>query len=269
MLVYECYGTNPPCGEPHDSGFLGIWPEPPFYYLFFADDPGESLSRWLGNQQGWVMRNTYRLTYDEWQQVAVRHVQVGPFLIEMVPAVTSHLKTAEAKGIVIRIDPGLVFGSGLHGSTRGCLLAVADLFNQSPAEKVVDMGAGTGILAISCGLLGAARVLAIDKNPLAIRAAAGNVFLNQMQDRVELLVAEDLGVLRGSFDLLMMNLEVPILQQQLAGYHWLAYPWVILSGFLESQWDKLKDYIAPSYHIRGRKTVDDWLTVTIARRGLP
>jgi ribosomal protein L11 methylase PrmA len=62
-----------------------------------------------------------------------------------------------------------------------------------------------------------------------------------------------------------MNLELPILQQLLARSDWLGYPWLILSGFLEKQWDKLRAQIPPAFHIRRRQTIDDWLTVTIAR----
>lgn len=268
LIVYEFHGANPPCDEPHDGAFLGIWPEPPFYYLFFAGEPGKGLAHWLSKQQGWVMRDTYRLAYEEWQQTVVERFQVGPFLIETVPADPSCPKTEEARGMVLRIDPGLVFGSGLHGSTRGCLLAVADLFTGLPVESVVDMGTGTGILAVSCVALGATSVLAIDKNPLAMRTAARNVFLNGMQDRVKLMVAEDLGVVKRSSDLLVMNLELPILQRILAKGDWLDYPQVIMSGFMEGQWEKVKKYIPPTCHIRLREAVDEWLTVMIAREGL-
>lgn len=265
LLIYEFKGGYPPCGKPCDSAFLGIWPEPPFYYLFFSGEPGQGLSQWLGRQQGWVLRDTYHLAYEEWQQVAVERLHVGPFRIDMAPGVASRNQAEEGKGIVIQIDPGLVFGSGIHGSTRGCLLAVTNLFDEFPAESVVDMGAGTGILAVSCGALGAARVLAIDKNPLAIRAAARNVFLNRMQNRVELVVAEDLRVVKVPSDLLMMNLEPPILERLLAGDDWRAYPWVILSGFLEKQWDRVKINIPPAFRIWRWETVDGWQTVTLSR----
>ncbi len=167
-------------------------------------------------------------------------------------------------GIVIRLDPGLVFGSGLHGSTKGCLLAVAHLFERLPIKDAVDMGTGTGILAVSCAALGAARVLAIDKNPLAVRVARRNILLNGVADRVRLLIAEDLGVLKEPSELLVMNLEYPSLQRFLAGSAWLGYQWVVLSGFLEKQWDTLKAYIPPALRVRHLVSVDDWLTVTIA-----
>jgi ribosomal protein L11 methyltransferase len=265
LIVYEIHGSGPPRGEPDDSGLLGIWSEHPFHYLFFEREPGAGLSIWLENQQGWTLRDCYSLDYSEWQQVAAESLRIGPFLIEMFPESQSQSPAEGTEGIVIRLDPGLVFGSGLHGSTEGCLLALASLFERFPVKKVVDMGTGTGILAIAGGMLGAARVLGVDKNPLAVRAARKNVVLNAVQDRVDLVVAEDLGFLKAPSDLLIMNLELPSLERLLAGDDWLGYRWVILSGFLKSQWDKLKVNIPPAFCVLRLEAIEDWLTVTVSR----
>jgi len=267
LVVYEFQGARPPRGEPCDDSFLGIWPEPPFYYMFFADEPGSAFAHWLSRQQGWVMRDIYELAYDAWQQVGAERFLVGPFAIDMVRATPACPKPDKAKEIVLRIDPGLVFGSGLHGSTQGCLLVAADLFARLPLKSVVDMGTGTGILALACTALGATRVLAMDKNPLAVRVAMRNLLLNGMQDRVSLVVADDLGVVKRSSDLLMMNLELPMLQRLLAKHDWLNYPRVIMSGFMAGEWDLLKKDIPPACHIGRQETVDEWLTVMIDREG--
>ena len=249
-------------GEPDDSGFLGTWPEPPFYYLFFGQEAGAGFFGWLEKQRGWVLRNLYNLAYDQWQQISAETLRIGPFCIIMQPGVAD--PPGRCDGIVIRLDPGLVFGSGLHGSTQGCLLAIAHLFERFPIKTAVDMGTGTGILAIACGALGSPRVLAIEKNPLAVRAARNSILLNGMENRVRVLAAEDLGVLKAPSELLIMNLEWPSLLHLLGGSEWLSYQWVVLSGFLERQWDRLKVHIPPAFHIRHRVTIDDWLTVTIS-----
>ncbi len=59
-----------PGGDPDDRGFLGTWPEPPFYYLFFEQEAGAGFHRWLEQQQGWIVRSLVRLPYDRWQQVS-------------------------------------------------------------------------------------------------------------------------------------------------------------------------------------------------------
>ena len=75
---------------------------------------------------------------------------------------------APAEGLVIRLDPGMAFGTGLHPTTRGCLLALQDL-RPLPAT-VLDVGTGSGILAIGAVLLGAQRVVALDTDQSAVDA---------------------------------------------------------------------------------------------------
>ncbi len=262
LFVYECEGSGPPLGEPDDRGFLGIWPEHPFYYAFFEQEAGAGFYRWLEKQGTWLLRGRYRLSYDQWQQTSAETITAGPFLIEMGPGVAAAAEGGS--GIVIRLDPGLVFGSGLHGSTMGCMLAIAHLYERFAINQVVDMGTGTGILAVSCAKLGAARVLAVDKNFLAIRTAKKNIQLNGLEHRVSLVAAESLAVLNEPSELLIMNLECSTLRQFLATGEWLSYQWVILSGFLDKQWDQLKRYLPPAFHLFHQVTIDGWLTVTIA-----
>jgi ribosomal protein L11 methyltransferase len=263
LTVYECQGSHPPLGEPEESNFLGIWPEPPYYYLFFEREAGRGLSEWLKRQQGWVLRQSYRLDYDKWQQVSTERVKIGPFVIQ----IDLGYEHPDERGdeIIIRLDPGLVFGSGLHGSSKGCLLAISKLFEDFPVKTALDMGTGTGILAISCCLLGASRVICIDNNPLAIRVARKNMLLNGVANCMELLIADDLSVLKVTSDILIMNLEWPSLMRLLAGKDWLHYRWVILSGFLENQWDKVKAQIPPAFRIQSQLTVEDWLAVTLSK----
>ena len=263
MTVYECQGSQPALGEPKEIGFLGIWPEPPFYYLFFEHEAGPGLSEWLARQEGWELLQTYRLDYDKWQQLSVERIKIGPFIIEMT--LGAELPAQGRDESVIRLDPGLVFGSGLHGSSKGCLLAISRVFNQFPIRNVVDMGTGTGILALSCKLLGAATVLAIDNNPLAARVACRNILTNGAEKVVKVLVAEDLSILKEPSDLLVMNLEWPSLVRLLAMGDWLYYRFVILSGFLENQWEKAKEHIPPSFRLRSRLNIEDWLTVTLSK----
>jgi ribosomal protein L11 methyltransferase len=263
LTVYECQGSRSPIGKPEESNFLGIWPEPPFYYLFFEGNAGAGLSDWLKRQPGWVLRQSYRLDYGQWQQVSGEKMRIGPFVVEIAEGYEQ--PSMRGDSIPIRLDPGLVFGSGLHGSSRGCLLAISRLFEHFPFKTAVDMGTGTGILAIACCLLGAVRVVGIDNNPLATQAARKNMLINGTANCMELLVADNLSVLRASSDLLIMNLEWPSLVRLLAGDDWHEYHWAILSGFLESQWEKVKAQISPAFRVQSRLTIDDWLTVTLSK----
>jgi ribosomal protein L11 methyltransferase len=84
--------------------------------------------------------------------------------------------------IVIALDPGMAFGTGTHPTTQLCLEALEDL--TQPGLNVLDLGCGSGILAIAAAKLGAAPVLALDNDPVAVRIAAENAAANDVADRI-------------------------------------------------------------------------------------
>jgi ribosomal protein L11 methyltransferase len=100
--------------------------------------------------------------------------------------------------LLIELDPGMAFGSGLHPTTRLCLEVLEDALR--PGQVVLDVGTGSGILSIAAARLGAARVVALDTDPLAVQIARENVALN----RVENVVQVEVGTVQIS------NLQSPI-----------------------------------------------------------
>jgi len=94
--------------------------------------------------------------------------------------------------LIIELDPGMAFGSGLHPTTRLCLEALEDYLR--PGTNVLDMGTGSGILAIAAARLGASQVLAVDTDPLAVRVARENVALNGVGAVVGVEVSGDRGI---------------------------------------------------------------------------
>lgn len=103
-----------------------------------------------------------------------QHLVIKPTWREYAP---------QAGDLVIELDPGMAFGSGLHPTTRLCLEALEDYL--PPEGTVLDVGTGSGILAIAAARLGALRVLALDTDPLAVRVARENVVLNQVEPVVD------------------------------------------------------------------------------------
>lgn len=84
--------------------------------------------------------------------------------------------------VVLTLDPGLAFGTGLHPSTQLCLIELEKLIR--PGMDVLDLGTGSGIQAIAAARLGAARVLALDIDPVAVQAAKGHLAINGVADIV-------------------------------------------------------------------------------------
>jgi ribosomal protein L11 methyltransferase len=127
-------------------------------------------------------------------------VRIGPFFVR------PSWSTARDDGIELVLDPGMAFGTGLHPTTRQCLEAVGEL--ALAGRAVLDVGTGSGILAVAAARRGAARVVAVDTDPLAVRAASENARRNEVRVEVREGSAADVD---GSFDLVLANLVADVL----------------------------------------------------------
>ena len=105
--------------------------------------------------------------------------------------------------VVIRLDPGMAFGTGLHPTTQMCLRALDELMR--PRMEVLDFGTGSGILAIAAARLGASSVLAVDNDLQAVKVARGNVIGNDVGDIVRVRRG-GLADVDGSYDVVIVNI---------------------------------------------------------------
>ncbi len=110
-----------------------------------------------------------------------------------------------AEDAVVTLDPGMAFGTGTHDTTRLCLEALAQTFEVRPPVSVLDVGTGSGILAIAAAALGAEKVTACDIEPQSCRIAAENARLNRVADRVH-VTGTKLEDLEGSFEMVLANI---------------------------------------------------------------
>jgi ribosomal protein L11 methyltransferase len=180
------------------------------------------------------------LPYQEWAEAWKKHfpvLRVG----RRVVIKPSWLTCSPTPGdVVVELDPGMAFGTGLHPSTRLCLQALEDLIR--PGMYVLDLGAGSGILAISAALMQAAQVVALDVDETAVKAATANAAANGVADRVrvELGSVERLPANADAFDLILVNIEAQVILN-LVGRgllsHLRAGGWFVGAGILESQAD--------------------------------
>lgn len=145
------------------------------------------------------------------------------------------------EGHVIRIEPGLAFGTGQHPTSRMCLEAM-ERVSLPGSWTMLDVGTGSGILAIYGAKLGAIRVVALDVDPEAIRSAEGNILLNHLSGPVE-LSSMPLEELKDRFSLLTANLTLGVIIELFPHFSRLLDPggWLILSGLLIDQARDVQD----------------------------
>ncbi|MBF0630815.1 MAG: 50S ribosomal protein L11 methyltransferase [Magnetococcales bacterium] len=147
---------------------------------------------------------------------------------------------------VISLDPGLAFGSGTHETTSGCLEALEWIREQNELDSFLDMGCGSGILAMGGALLGADPVTASDLDPQAITTATDNFHHNHIHDITTVLSPE---VPHGPYKTIAANILSGVLLDKADGLVGELQPggWLILAGLLEHQ---AQEVIA-AYTIRG------------------
>ena len=169
-------------------------------------------------------------------------------------------------GIVVRMDPGPAFGTGSHPTTRMCLESIETL-HPAGTWTMLDVGTGSGILAIYAVKLGAARVLATDTDPEALRWAGQNIELNHCSAFVD-LSSKSVGELNGVFSILVANLTRDTLLDLLPDFQRLLDKngTMILSGLLQEQVQEVKKPLG----IMGFKEIHaatqaEWACITARR----
>lgn len=170
---------------------------------------------------------------------------------------TWHEPPAQAKE-VIRLDPGLAFGTGTHPTTRMCLRWIA---GHGAAGRVLDYGCGSGILAIGAAKFGATEVIAVDID----QAAVDSTVLNAQANQVELSAGLP-DAAQGEFDVVLANILATPLKvlAPLLRAHVKADGHLVLAGILERQADELKAAYAPYCTLSVADTEDGWILMTAA-----
>ncbi|CCG42977.1 50S ribosomal protein L11 methyltransferase [Magnetospirillum molischianum] len=185
----------------------------------------------------------------------------------------SHWRGKPPQGsVAIEIDAGTAFGSGEHATTRGCLLALDMLVRRRRRLRVLDLGAGSGILGIAAAKVWAPKVLCTDIDPPAVRVMAANADNNHVGARVRACVSDGYRnplVARGApYDLVFSN----ILARPLCRFapdlaaHLAPNGLAVLSGLLERQERRVMAcHEAQGLRLKKRILVDGWATLVIGR----
>ena len=172
---------------------------------------------------------------------------------------------ADDDAIVMRLDPGLAFGTGTHPTTRLCLawLAEADL----AGSRVVDYGCGSGILAIAAVLLGASEVVAVDIDEQALRATQENAERNGVLERIHTPALDGIG--ERCFDIVLANiLAKPLiaLAPTLTAHAAPGAP-LVLSGLLTRQIEEVRNAYDRAFEFAEPAVEEDWVRLNGWRHG--
>ena len=216
--------------------FLGNWLEEGNSFLFFSRPTRELVEGIVTKGKSLRLIDEFHFTYEEWQGGKIKPFTIPPFFI--VPPWEDNQENSG--GIKMVLDPGVVFGTTLHPTTRDSLTALATIYERHRIDQVLDLGTGTGILALGAALLGAQSVLAVDINPLAVRTAIANVRLNGLEERVEVKEGPAENWINHYADLIVANIHYDSISGLIGHKEFPNKKWFILSGLMRSQADKIR-----------------------------
>jgi ribosomal protein L11 methyltransferase len=271
--------------------------------LHFRDRPDESAVRALigliagqSGTEGEARRLAQAVAFEvlaptDWVRKSLEGltpVDAGRFVVHGA----HHRGRVPANRIAVEIDAGLAFGTGHHGSTRGCLLALDRIMkqpgwasnsrrkhsrskhNRRKKVAVLDVGTGTGVLAIAAAKARRSLVLASDIDPRAVTIARNNARNNGVAAEIMVVHAASIAARqfleRAPFDLVLANILLEPIERFATTLARLVAPsgQVVLSGLLNAQArPALASYLARGFALTSRITLGGWTTLVVTRRG--
>ena len=250
-------------GEPGLPPPAQSWSRSRVVALFGAEAPAREAARLLALQDFWdggcQIAAIAAVPEQDWVRLTQAQFEPVPITPSFWIVPTWHQVPAQAER-VIRLDPGLAFGTGTHPTTRMCLRWLAAHAPQG--QRVLDYGCGSGILAIGAALHGAAAVDAVDIDPAAVQATQDNAAANGVVLRAGLPE-----LAQGAYDTVLANIlatPLKVLAPLLAA-HVAPGGALVLAGVLERQTEELQDAYRPWLALQVADREDGWVLL-VARR---
>jgi len=192
-----------------------------------------------------------------------RRVYVRPSWIE--------IDDAKTDDIVIALDPGMAFGTGTHPSTQLCLMASEDILEAHPGWDTLDLGCGSGILAIAAAKLGAGNILALDTDDIAVEVTKENAAANGVAERIHAQSGSLASLTHAArrFDLALVNiLAKVIIQMSGEGLGSIVRPGgvAVFGGIIQDQVDDVEAALRQTgLEPYKRRPLGDWVVVEAKR----
>lgn len=220
-------------------GETPLWPSVCITALFGADQPREPLSRLLSLVPGIdrPQQVSFRKVEDQqWERAWLDRFKPMQFGRDLW-IVPGNLEAPATAGHVLRLDPGLAFGTGTHPTTRLCLQWIDG--HDFKDRSVVDFGCGSGVLGIAAAIKGATRVIAVDNDPQALLATRDNADRNHVTDKINAVLPDQFRPAQA--DIILANILAGPLIDLSADLLKALRPGgsLVLSGVLEEQADEV------------------------------
>ena len=161
--------------------------------------------------------------------------------------------------VVVELDPGMAFGTGTHETTHMCVLLLEQYLE--PGKTVLDIGTGSGILAITCGKLGAGKVRGTDIDPLAVKVARENVARSGLSDRISVAEGDLVEAADGTYDIVVANIIADIIRVLAPKVPPFIAPGgiFIASGIIKDKYEAVKEAVASAgLTVIEEKEMNEW-----------
>jgi ribosomal protein L11 methyltransferase len=233
-----------------------------------AESAAASVAEALGHLQAFGLRaigelRTRIVHEEDWAHAWKAHFPVLRVGERLVVRPTWRTHRPRRDDVVIAMDPGMAFGTGLHPTTRLCLAAIDDLGSRGALDgrRVLDVGCGSGILAIAALAFGAREAAGVDTDPIAIEATAANAARNGFADRI---VAREGSLPTGEapFDLVLANLIAGVLVPLAPALHDELAPGgtLLASGIFIDREDEVRGAFEAAGLVIGDRSIEgDWV----------
>ncbi len=254
LYIYEIQGDKFDGFSAPPPSFIGIWNEDDFFYAFFSSPEDEYINQILCYNTSKLI-SRHEVQYSDWQ-TGLPEDGLKIENLHFVPA--NH--PAPPLGSIL-LDPSVVFGDGTHPTTVRCLVFLADLIRQHSPTSLLDLGAGTGILALAGARLGLKQILAVDKNLLAIAVARNNVNLNNYDHIVQVREGEARLFIDRPYEIVTANLPFEVLRDILSLNGIALHRFWIVSGISKDQGNVLKQLLQEQGYTISLESLDHpWTT---------
>lgn len=251
-------------GEPGMPAPASGWERSTIKALFETETAAEAAATLL-LAQGWTeglhVQSLVTVPDEDWVRITQSQFEPVPITPTFWVVPSWHEPPAEARQ-VIRLDPGLAFGTGTHPTTRMCLRWLAQPPAGAGFARVLDYGCGSGILAIGAALMGAQAIDAVDIDPAAVQSTKDNAAANGV--RLQAGLPELVNGPMGRYDTVLANIlatPLKLLAPLLSG-HVAPGGWLVLAGILERQADEITAAYAPWLNLAVADSQEGWILMT-------